>query len=192
MGETEQQIAQDVKALIQAYNVKPLRPSTDMTAIFKKALKYCYICSILYIYNGTEAVIYVYIYLDMESEMPLYQQIVNQVIEMIANGRMKPGEPLPSVRRLASDIGINLHTVNKSYKILQQQGYIRMHRRKGAVIAELYSELMYSPEDIAALKEMMRPTIAWAVLRGVSSNQLHAAITDVVESIKNAVGREEE
>ncbi|ECV7489956.1 GntR family transcriptional regulator, partial [Salmonella enterica subsp. enterica serovar Muenchen] len=54
------------------------------------------------------------IQLDLQSDVPIYTQLVHQIIEGIASGRLQPGEPLPSVRSLASDIGVNLHTVNKA------------------------------------------------------------------------------
>ena len=52
--------------------------------------------------------------IDQRSEAPLYLQIRDQVIEAIARGELAPGDALPSVRSLASDLGINLHTVNKA------------------------------------------------------------------------------
>lgn len=54
----------------------------------------------------------------------------------IARGELRPGEALPSVRQLAEDIGINLHTVNKTYNILKGEGYLTVDRCKGAVVNE--------------------------------------------------------
>ena len=51
-------------------------------------------------------------------------------------GRLQPGDQLPSVRRLASDLGINLHTVNKAYAVLRDEGYVAMRGRSGAVVAD--------------------------------------------------------
>ena len=47
---------------------------------------------------------------------------------------LRPQEGLPSVRSLAGDLGINLHTVNKTYQLLKQEGFIQIHRQKGAVV----------------------------------------------------------
>lgn len=74
------------------------------------------------------------IQLDMQSELPIYSQLVYQIIEGIASGELQPGEALPSVRNLAADIGVNLHTVNKAYTLLKQDGYILVHRQKGVVV----------------------------------------------------------
>ena len=67
---------------------------------------------------------------------PIYEQLRNQVVLGIASNKLVPGEALPSVRRLAADLGINFHTVNKAYTLLCEEGYIKMDRRKGAVVAQ--------------------------------------------------------
>lgn len=94
---------------------------------------------------------------DAESEQPIYLQLREQIITGIATGRLQPGEALPSVRRLASDIGINLHTVNKTYTLLRDEGYILMDTRRGAEVAsppkadEAFRErLCYHLEQLAA------------------------------------------
>ncbi len=73
--------------------------------------------------------------IDFESQIPIYEQLKRQIIEGIAKGYLNPGSPLPSVRQLAEDIGINLHTVNKAYNILKSEGYVTIDRRVGAVIS---------------------------------------------------------
>ena len=70
-----------------------------------------------------------------ESEEAIYVQLKNQIILGIATDRIREGDSLPSVRQLADNIGINMHTVNKAYSVLRQEGFIKLDRRKGAVIA---------------------------------------------------------
>ncbi len=74
--------------------------------------------------------------LDFDSAIPIYEQLRRQIIIAIAEGKLKPGEGLPSVRQLSGDIGINLHTVNKTYKILKEEGYLLIDERKGASVKE--------------------------------------------------------
>lgn len=74
--------------------------------------------------------------IDFESEIPIYEQLKRQIIIGIATGQLNKGEQLPSVRQLAGDIGINLHTVNKAYNILKSEGYLIIDRRKGAIIKD--------------------------------------------------------
>ena len=73
--------------------------------------------------------------IDFNSDEALYMQLRNQIILGIATSQYQEGEALPSVRSLADTIGINMHTVNKAYSLLKQEGYIRLDRRYGAVIA---------------------------------------------------------
>lgn len=73
---------------------------------------------------------------DAAATEPLYLQIRNQIVAGIATGQLEPGQSLPSVRSLASDLGINLHTVNKAYAVLRDEGYVLMRGRSGAYIAD--------------------------------------------------------
>ncbi|HEX4205404.1 MAG TPA: GntR family transcriptional regulator [Ktedonobacteraceae bacterium] len=72
--------------------------------------------------------------LDLSNEKAIYQQIRDQVVEGIASGNLQEGETLPSIRQLAADFGINLHTVNKAYDLLEREGFIQLRRKTGAVI----------------------------------------------------------
>lgn len=73
--------------------------------------------------------------IDFNSEEALYIQLINQIIIGIATDQIREGDTLPSVRQLADNIGINMHTVNKAYSVLKQEGFLRVDRRRGAVIA---------------------------------------------------------
>ena len=73
--------------------------------------------------------------IDFNSNEALYMQLRNQIIMGIATSQFHEGDSLPSVRQLADTIGINMHTVNKAYTVLKQEGYVKVDRRKGAVIA---------------------------------------------------------
>ena len=74
--------------------------------------------------------------IDQSDETPIYEQLRRQLIAAIADGELLPGDQLPSVRSLASDLGINLHTVNKAYAILRDEGYLLMRRGAGAVVSD--------------------------------------------------------
>lgn len=75
--------------------------------------------------------------LDFSSEKPIYEQLYEAIIKGMASGEIKAEESLPSVRTLAEEIGINLHTVNKAYNLLKEEGYLSMDRRKGALVNPL-------------------------------------------------------
>ncbi|WP_068614296.1 GntR family transcriptional regulator [Paenibacillus tuaregi] len=109
--------------------------------------------------------------LDMQSDTPIYTQLINQIIEGIASGRLQPGEALPSVRSLASDIGINLHTVNKAYTLLKQEGFILVHRQKGVVVNPDGMPSV-TPEFLEQQRRQLKSIIAEAICRGMTKEQL--------------------
>ena len=76
-----------------------------------------------------------YIEIDFNSDEAIYMQLRNQIIMGIATSEIREGDTLPSVRQLAQTVGINMHTVNKAYAVLRQEGFVQLDRRKGAVIA---------------------------------------------------------
>ncbi|EQF25566.1 bacterial regulatory s, gntR family protein [Clostridioides difficile CD160] len=75
--------------------------------------------------------------LDFNSDKSIYVQIKEEITKAIASGELKINESLPSVRSMAENIGVNLHTVNKSYNELKEEGFLNIDRRKGAIVAEL-------------------------------------------------------
>ena len=64
--------------------------------------------------------------IDFNSDEALYMQLRNQIIMGIATSQFHEGDSLPSVRQLADTIGINMHTVNKAYTVLKQEGYVKV------------------------------------------------------------------
>ncbi|WP_149472761.1 GntR family transcriptional regulator [Oceanobacillus polygoni] len=108
-----------------------------------------------------------FINLNLESSDPIYIQLQQQIIEGIAKKQLLPGDALPSVRSLAADIGINLHTVNKAYQQLKQDGFILIHRQKGVVVhpdGVPQADEVYKQE----LKAKLRPLVADSICRGMS------------------------
>lgn len=91
--------------------------------------------------------------IDQTSPEPVYLQIRDEIVAAIARGELLPADRLPSVRALASDLGINLHTVNKAYSVLRDEGYLLMRGRAGAVVAD-YQQAA-SPERKAASAEKL-------------------------------------
>ena len=73
--------------------------------------------------------------IDFNSNEAIYVQLQNQIIMGIATDAIREGDTLPSVRQLADTVGIHMHTVNKAYSILRQEGFIQLDRRRGAVVA---------------------------------------------------------
>lgn len=72
--------------------------------------------------------------LDFSGDVPIYQQIRDQVVVAIASGQLAPGDKLPTIRALAEEAGINMMTASKAYQLLKAEGYITTGRRDGATV----------------------------------------------------------
>ena len=72
---------------------------------------------------------------DFQSDIPLYIQLRNQIVVGIAQGKLIPGEQLPTIRALAEESGVNMMTISKAYQLLKREGYIHTDRRSGTVVA---------------------------------------------------------
>ena len=107
--------------------------------------------------------------LDFNIDIPIYTQIREQIIKSIAKGDLKINESLPSVRNMAEEIGVNLHTVNKSYNLLKDEGYINIDRRKGAIVKEL--PLDKTDDNITKIKSMLDLLVAESYLLGMSREE---------------------
>lgn len=118
-----------------------------------------------------------YIKIDFDSEVALYMQLRNQIIVGIAKRQYKEGDALPSVRQLAEQIGINMHTVNKAYNVLKQEGLIRLDCRKGAVIALDYDKL----QAMAEVDRDLHIILAKACCKNITRAEVHALVDDIYD-----------
>lgn len=112
---------------------------------------------------------------DFNSTEAIYMQLCKQIIIGIANEEIKEGDNLPSVRDLAEQIGINMHTVNKAYSILRQEGYLKVDRRHGAIIAVEVDNVKAQMQ----LVEELRISLAKAISKGVPRE----VVLEMVEEI---------
>lgn len=115
--------------------------------------------------------------IDFESEEAIYVQLKNQIILGIATDRIREGDSLPSVRQLADNIGINMHTVNKAYSVLRQEGFIKLDRRKGAVIALDVNKL----EALEALQRELAVILARSLCKNISREEVHQLVDDIYD-----------
>ena len=120
--------------------------------------------------------------IDFNSDEAIYVQLMNQIIMGIATSRLQEGDPLPSVRQLADTISINMHTVNKAYSLLRQEGFVTIDRRRGAIIA-------IDVDKMKALEEM-KQNLMVALARGYCKNISRAEVHDLIDEIFDEYGIE--
>lgn len=131
-----------------------------------------------------------FIELDFNSNEAIYMQLRNQIILAIAQDKIKNGESLPSVRQLAEDIGVNMHTVNKAYALLRNDGYLKLDRRKGAVVCVTIDS---REEHLEKMNVNMQMLVAEAICKDISLSEMHQIITNMYKEfgdIQNGGNRE--
>ena len=115
--------------------------------------------------------------IDFNSDEAIYVQLQNQIIMGIAMNLIQEGDSLPSVRQLANTVGINMHTVNKAYSMLKQEGFIRLDRRKGAVIAVD----MDKARELLEMKEQLRVLLARGRCKNISKEEVYALVEEIYD-----------
>lgn len=116
--------------------------------------------------------------IDFNSDEAIYMQLRNQIIMGIATSHIREGETLPSVRQLADVIGINMHTVNKAYAVLKQEGILSIDRRKGAVISIDTNKII----ALSDLKEDLKVTLAKGRCKNITRGEVHELIDEIFEA----------
>ncbi len=120
------------------------------------------------------------IQLDETSPLPKYAQIVEQIRALIAEGKLSPGAPLPSIRQLASDLGINVNTVLAAYHALESEDVLLLrHGSRAVVHPRLSKTTMPQPDDVAHIRSLLERTRIEARLRGMSMPALRALASEI-------------
>ncbi len=117
------------------------------------------------------------IVVNLEDKTPIHEQIENQIIELIAKGILRPGDPIPSTRELASMLGINMLTVNKAYNSLVNEGYLAIVKKRYIVKLNIQDEKW---------KEIVKKGIYRALASNVNLEEIMNFISKTVFEVKNS------
>ena len=113
--------------------------------------------------------------IDFNSDEAIYMQITNQIIMGIAKRQICDGDQLPSIRNMADEIGINMHTVNKAYTVLRQAGYVKLDRRRGAIVSVDVDKI----EAIEEIRRELSVTLAKAGCMHISKEEIHELVDEI-------------
>ena len=119
--------------------------------------------------------------IDFNSEEAIYIQLRNQVILGIATANIHEGDSLPSVRQLAETIGVNMHTVNKAYNVLKQEGFITLDKRRGAVIALDENKI----RAVEEMRQQLQIVLAKACCRAISREEIHELVDEILDEYES-------
>lgn len=74
--------------------------------------------------------------IDRNSPLPIHEQMIGQIRLLVDSGRLQPGDPLPTIKTMALEVGVNVNTVAGAYKALEEEGYLSQRKRAGTAVAE--------------------------------------------------------
>ncbi len=119
--------------------------------------------------------------IDPRSATPLYAQIAGRLRVAVAAGELRPGEPLPSVRQLASKLRVNPATVVQAYRDLEAEGFVEMRQGAGTFVKEVVPERKATERSKQAI-DLVRQMIAEAARLGLTARELQQAIEQELEA----------
>ena len=108
--------------------------------------------------------------IDRNLEEPVYEQVADQVRRLVASGELAPGTTLPSVRQLAGDLGVNLNTIARAYRLLEGEGFLVIRDRAGVAVAAPAKDIEHSARD--KMLDQMRAILARLRQAGMTTEEL--------------------
>ena len=121
------------------------------------------------------------IVIDFNSPEAIYIQLRNQIVMAIAQNQLQNGDSLPSVRTMAQDLGVNLHTVNKAYAMLRQEGYLTLERQRGAVVCVRVEE---KHREVSQINQHMEMIVAQAICKDISREEMLRIVDEMYQTFQ--------
>jgi len=128
--------------------------------------------------------------LDFHSGLPIYTQIVNQIQSQLVNGILKPGDQLPTVRALASELRVNFNTIARAYRILDEERIISTQQGRGTYITEIPPPEITEKLRQEALAELAQRFINEAIRLGFSEREVSQAVKDRLKAGKESIDKD--
>jgi GntR family transcriptional regulator len=124
--------------------------------------------------------------LDFHSGLPIYTQIVNQIQSQLANGVLKPGDQLPTVRALAQELRVNFNTVARAYRMLDEVRIISTQQGRGTYITEIPQPEVSEKLRHESLSALTQRFVSEAVRLGFSEREVSQMVRDSLKSALEA------
>ena len=118
---------------------------------------------------------------NLESPVPAYRQIADDVRRHLVDGQLKPGDLLPPIRQLAVDLGVHFNTVALAYRLLADEGWLELKRRRGATVIARNAPRAVDQRQVDHLLRQLAQVAAQLRSAGMSSRQISAALRRLAE-----------
>lgn len=122
--------------------------------------------------------------IDLDSEVPAYRQIVDGLRILLVGGKLAPGSELPSVRRVARDLGVHFNTVAEAYRTLAEEGWLRLHHGRSAqvVFRDTPDPTMAEMDEFG---RRLRTLIAEMLAKGIPAETLQLDMRNAAEELES-------
>ena len=127
--------------------------------------------------------------IDETSDLPLWVQLRQRIAYLITSGYFKPGEKLPTVRGLASEISINYNTVNKAYLSLVSDGFLESTRGRGVFVTDIAQKV--DADEVDRVTALLDDCIEACREVGMSLDEIDQAMTRRIRELKIEEARRE-
>jgi GntR family transcriptional regulator len=125
--------------------------------------------------------------IDRDLDAPVYEQVADQLRKLVSSGALRPGTSLPSVRRLAGDLGVNLNTIARAYRLLEGEGFLVIRDRAGVVVAAPLESV--DQDTRTRLLDQMRGTLARLRQAGIPTGELLSLVRREVLAMDGGRGK---
>jgi len=123
--------------------------------------------------------------IDLNSPVPAYRQIVDAIRVLLVDGTLAPGFSLPSVRRLAMELGVHFNTVGEAYRELAEEGWLDLRHGRVATVIARPSPGAFSPEQLQEFRVQLRSLVARMRSAGVPPGRIAAELRAAMETLKS-------
>jgi DNA-binding transcriptional regulator YhcF (GntR family) len=125
--------------------------------------------------------------IDVNSPLPVYRQIADSVRHLLVEGELQPGEQLPPIRQLALDLSINFNTVAQAYRILADEGWVELKRKRGATVLNRRQPAAPAKARRQQLLQRLRELTAQLRAEGVPSREIASHLEALAAEIKESI-----
>jgi GntR family transcriptional regulator len=123
---------------------------------------------------------------DLKSPVPVYRQIVDGIRILLVNGELRPGDPLPPVRRMALDLGVHFNTVAEAYRTLEAEGWLEIGRRSGARVVKRSVANRSDPAAGEIFERRLKEMVAEVQARGFPRQRIARELRRLADSLKRS------
>ncbi len=127
--------------------------------------------------------------IDQKSGIPIYIQIMDQIKHLIATGALQPGQQLPTIRELAVNLTINLHTVAHAYAELEREGFLTIQRGRGTFISDGHHEDELERLRVQKLQALVENMFVEVLSLGYEPDEVEQALVAQIEQWRGMIRR---